>query len=1084
MKNLLLFCLLFFVKISFGQYATIYASSNQAICDEDVAVQFQIEFNDPSLLNSPTTLHIEWLNGLIEDIPVITNFNGMSNYIDTTIEIIRSSFYVNTNYTSSSGSAELRYSNGTTVPNSTFQLDYIFNSQCNYSETIHFNYSQFNNYISQLSQLEYDFISTEINIYNIVDYSYDINVVQTNIDDYTLKLNSTWLQTNNVTTFPEQYTIQNGILDMTYWNSYYTNVNYWYNSFYNGIIVSNTLTSNNGIADYWNNSGVLYNIDLQALDTINTYLRLINDSINMPDTNLIVHIENPQNIFSLVPGNYKNLTVGNGFIEFQPRIGDYFVQSFPIPMTVQNPSLLSYGQINLPVYFINSSDSNTSDDSTFLHFFINESCMGNTGTDVDLSINCSSYLSDTTLYYEVMVSKDICDSVGNIQMIVNFPTNAVLDTNYLSAYSDRTFTYTDSTVTVNFNMSQYLFEDYIDFPFATSSLFVQNTNFEVEISCVADTNGIEYCNHQPDFSTCNQIDTAEFYAYELFNNLGISQNSFILQGSINLSNCDSSIVTQVQVTLPTGVSLISNTLSNATVSGQILTFDLTNNIFDIPLQFSQSNYGQMLGFPFVFSNSLDTNVNNNAETIFVQIPQDPCSDATVANLGINSWFNNSANHFEMNLNNYCFDTIQVTLDYGNNLIPATFNLLNPVISGNQLTFDLPNNGQTNLDFDYFTFVSSGIEPIQIRVSYPFDSDTTNNSDSIYLYFSYSLCDSIDANNQSFGNANMVAPTTSGNIYLYPEIQNCSETLQATVELMPWMTPDLSNLPGASYSGNTITLPPTIFLQLNSNYIHIPVSIPGTIPATTPYEIYVTYSNGLDQSSYNNVDTIADFVLNSYDPNEKLCDKASLLSPSVSEKLTYEIHFQNDGNYPALNITVLDTLDTDLDLSTFKFLSSKHYCEVSIDSTTRVARFFFPYINLGPSGVDLDSSQGVFFYEIQENSTVPSLAQIENTAYIYFDYNPPIVTNTTFHENGYLSLEETMNENQLTVYPNPVSTHLYLESSSEMTDLKLVSLDGRIHFEHSTWTESFLNVSELPNGIYVLSAIINGSSIQQRVIVQH
>lgn len=1084
MKNLLLFCLLFIVKISFGQYASIYASSNQAICDEDVAVQFQIEFNDSSLSNSPTTLHIEWHNGLIEDIPVVTNFNGMYNYIDTTIEIIRSSYYVNTNYTSSSVSAELRYSNGTTVPNSIFQLDYLFNSQCNYSETIHFNYSQFNNYFSQLSQLEYDFISTEINIYNIVDYSYDINVVQTNIDDYTLKLNSTWLQTNNVTTFPEQYTIQNGVLDMTYWNSYYTNVNYWYNSFYNGIIVSNTLTSNNGIADYWNSSGVLYNIDLQALDTINTYLRLINDSINMPDTNLIVHIENPQNIFSLVPGNYKNLTVGNGFIEFQPRIGDYFVQSFPIPMTVQNPSLLSYGQLNLPVYFINSTDSNTSDDSTFLHFFINEPCMGNTGTELDLSLNCSSYLSDTTLYYEVMVSKDICDSVGNIQMTLNFPPNAILDTTYLANYSDRTFSYTDSSVIVNFNMSQFTFEDYIDFPFAASSLFGQTTNFEVEISCVTDTNGIEYCNHQPDFSTCNQIDTALFYALGQFNNLGIYQNSFVLQGYIDLDICDSTNVTQVQVTLPSGVSLLSNTLINATVSGQVLTFDLTNNSFEIPLQFSPINYGQTLGFPFVFSNALDTTVNDNSETIFVFIPQDPCSDATVANLGINSWFNNTANHFEMNLHNYCYDTIKVSLSYSNNLVPVITNLLNPIITGNQITFDLPNNGQTNLDFDYLTFVSYGIEPIQVHVSYPFDSDTTNNSDSLDFVFPENLCDSIDVYSQIQGFSRMIAPTTSGFIELYPNFQNCSQTLQATVQLMPWMTPDLSNLPGASYSGNNITLSSSLFSQLNSTYIHIPVSIPGTIPAGTPYEIYVTYFNGLDQSYYNNVDTIVDSVLNSYDPNEKLCDKASLLSPSVSEKLTYEIHFQNDGNYPALNITVLDTLDTDLDLSTFKFLSSKHYCEVTIDSTTRVVRFFFPYINLGPSGVSLDSSQGVFFYEIQENSTVPSLAQIENTAYIYFDYNPSIITNTTFHENGYLSLEETVNENQLTVYPNPVNTHLYLESSSEMTDLKLVSLDGRIHFEHSTWTESFLNVSELPNGIYLLSAIMNGSSIQQRVIVQH
>lgn len=1030
------------------------------------------------------------MDGQITDIPLQANTFGIYSVIDTAVQFVHSSYHVYDYYyyyTGNCGIAELRYSNGTTVPNSSTQLTSVFSSQCNYPLTIHLNNNNVNISAYTSIQSEYDFLSNQLNVYNLSANSSSINIYQTNIADYSIHINSNWLQTNNYSTFPNQYNIQNGILDTTFYNNLYTyNQNYYYNywNYNHGIITSTTQSANNGIDDYWNYSGGPYTINLQNLDTIYPQLRLLNDSINMPDTNLIVHIENPQNIFSLLPGNYKNLTIGNGFFEFQPRIGDYFLYNFPLPMTVQYPNLLTYGSLNLPVYFINSSDADNSDDSTNLHFFITEPCLGNTGTDVDLSLSCSSYLYDTTLYYQVMVSKDICDSVGNIQMLVKFPTNAVLDTAYLSYYSNHSFSYTDSTVLVNFNMSQYNFEDCIDFPFSAQSLFGQNLDFEVEVSCPADTNGIEYCNHQADFSSCNQIDSAGFYGYAQLANNSITQNHFLLQGYLDIDQCDPNSPTQVQVTLPIGISLLSNTLSNASVSGQVLSFELTTNNFEIPLQFSSINYGQNLAFPFVFSNALDTNVNNNAKTIFVTIPQDPCSDATVTNLGISSMFNSLANHFEMHLHNYCYDTIQVTLDYSNNLIPVTSNLLNPIISGNQLTFDLPNNGQTNLDFDYVTFVSYGIETIQVEVTYLFDTDTTNNSDSLDLFFPENLCDSIDVYSQNFGYSRMIAPTTSGFIELYPNFQNCSETLQATVELMPWMTPDLSNLPGASYSGNNITLSSSLFSQLNSNYIHIPISIPGTIPASTPYEIIVTYSNGFDQSFYNNIDTIVDSVRNSYDPNEKLCDKASLLSPGVSEKLTYEIHFQNDGNFPALNITVLDTLDTDLDLTTFKFLGSKHYCEVTLDTATRVARFFFPNIYLGPSTVDLDSSQGVFFYEIQENATVPSLAQIENTAYIYFDYNPPIITNTTIHENGYLELSETTIQQQLTVYPNPVNAHLYLESNAELTEIKLVSLDGRIHFEQETWSNSFLDVSDLPNGIYLLSAIMNGSSVQQRVIIQH
>jgi hypothetical protein len=52
--------------------------------------------------------------------------------------------------------------------------------------------------------------------------------------------------------------------------------------------------------------------------------------------------------------------------------------------------------------------------------------------------------------------------------------------------------------------------------------------------------------------------------------------------------------------------------------------------------------------------------------------------------------------------------------------------------------------------------------------------------------------------------------------------------------------------------------------------------------------------------------------------------------------------------------------------------------------------------------------------------LPSLAlnsEILNTAYIYFDFNPPIITNTTLNINGYVGLSDQMN-NTMDIFPNP------------------------------------------------------------------
>ena len=96
---------------------------------------------------------------------------------------------------------------------------------------------------------------------------------------------------------------------------------------------------------------------------------------------------------------------------------------------------------------------------------------------------------------------------------------------------------------------------------------------------------------------------------------------------------------------------------------------------------------------------------------------------------------------------------------------------------------------------------------------------------------------------------------------------------------------------------------------------------------------------------------------SFDPNEMLVD-ATTITPTevtVGKALGYTVHFQNTGSAPAVNVVVRDTLDTDLDLSTFQMVGATHPYVLTIDD--RVATWTFNNIMLPDSSTDAEASRG-------------------------------------------------------------------------------------------------------------------------------
>jgi uncharacterized repeat protein (TIGR01451 family) len=135
------------------------------------------------------------------------------------------------------------------------------------------------------------------------------------------------------------------------------------------------------------------------------------------------------------------------------------------------------------------------------------------------------------------------------------------------------------------------------------------------------------------------------------------------------------------------------------------------------------------------------------------------------------------------------------------------------------------------------------------------------------------------------------------------------------------------------------------------------------------------------------------VTGSYDPNDKAAFPVGYIDINGGRWLTYTVRFQNTGTAAAEHIYVIDTLDASLDLSTFQLLAYSHQPYVQV-LEGGIARFNFPNINLPDSNSNEPASHGFIQYKIKFLNGLPAGTQIQNTAYIHFDFNPPVVTNTT------------------------------------------------------------------------------------------
>lgn len=205
---------------------------------------------------------------------------------------------------------------------------------------------------------------------------------------------------------------------------------------------------------------------------------------------------------------------------------------------------------------------------------------------------------------------------------------------------------------------------------------------------------------------------------------------------------------------------------------------------------------------------------------------------------------------------------------------------------------------------------------------------------------------------------------------------------------------------------------------------------------------------------------------SFDPNDKLVNPFRPDSLSlIEDEFVYTIRFQNTGNDYARNVVITDTIDENLDLSTFELINCSHpdILQITVDENREI-KFDFSGIYLQDSISNEPASHGFINYRIEPIEDVVLNTNITNTANIYFDFNPPIVTNTTHNilvnEFPTSSIYNLSNAD-IESYPNPALEYIYL--SKQVDNVYIYNSLGKLVMQ--TKLTDKVNVQSLPIGTY-------------------
>lgn len=223
---------------------------------------------------------------------------------------------------------------------------------------------------------------------------------------------------------------------------------------------------------------------------------------------------------------------------------------------------------------------------------------------------------------------------------------------------------------------------------------------------------------------------------------------------------------------------------------------------------------------------------------------------------------------------------------------------------------------------------------------------------------------------------------------------------------------------------------------------------------------------------NNSAVNTQIIIGAYDPNDKMeahGERILFTTFSPNDYLTYTVRFENTGTANAENVRINDVLDSGLDANTIRMVSASH--SYVMDRVGNQVNWIFENIQLPPSVANTNIGKGYITFQIKPMSGYAIGDIIPNTASIYFDFNPPIITNT-FHTEfvQQLGLDEFENTD-FVFYPNPVSDWLTISvrGNATISGITVYDVLGKKVFtqQAANLSTQTIDLSAVSKGIYLI-----------------
>ncbi len=235
---------------------------------------------------------------------------------------------------------------------------------------------------------------------------------------------------------------------------------------------------------------------------------------------------------------------------------------------------------------------------------------------------------------------------------------------------------------------------------------------------------------------------------------------------------------------------------------------------------------------------------------------------------------------------------------------------------------------------------------------------------------------------------------------------------------------------------------------------------------------------------------------SYDPNDKAAVPFGYEEEHYikeTDMLDYKIRFQNTGTDTAFTVVIRDQISEHLDPTTIRNVIASHPFVMDL-SQNGLLEFTFNNIHLPDSTTNEPESHGFVQFKIDQQKNNPLGTVIENEASIYFDFNEPIITNTTYHtigEDFYLvSSIEILEENQhsIEVFPNPFIQETMIrikEKTESKFRIEMYRVDGKNILTEDFENEFLFRRNNLPPGIYFfkIKSLDDGKTYAGKIVIQ-